>query len=224
MNDQETIQEAPLFPNRKYQRLKAAILLLILLTVWAVFARWTVNRTDLEMRAELLQQTRIVAQAIDVARIQSLMGTEDDLNNPHYLRIKEQLSAVRLGNPKCRFIYLMGRKFDGTIFFFVDSERVGSQDYSPPGQVYTEAPAVYRNVFVTEAETVVGPSTDRWGVWVSGLVPIYDPRTRTLLAVLGIDLDAHAWKRNVTARVVMPVGMMLVMLIGVFAVCCPLPR
>jgi len=220
MKDKETIR----FSWRQYQCLKAAAVLMAVLAAGALFACWTVQRTDREMRANLLEQTRMIAQAINIESIQSLSGTERDLNNPDYTRIKEQLSAVRLGNPQCRFLYLMGRKCDGTVFFFVDSERAGSKDYSPPGQVYDEIMEDYRRVFDTKAEAVVGPATDRWGTWISGLVPISYQQNEPVLAVLGMDIDACTWKRNVATKVVLPVGLVLVMLLCVFAACCCPPR
>ncbi len=204
-------------PEIKNLFLKAMALLLVLIAAASLFANWTIQRTDLEMRAALLQQTRAVAQAINIAHIMKLSGTEADLNSEDYIRIKEQISAVRLANPQCRFIYLMGRQVDGSVFFFVDSERPISKDYSPPGQVYKEVSEDYRRVFDTKTEVVVGPNTDRWGTWISGLVPISYTQSDPVLAVMGIDIDANAWKRNLAAKSVLPVGLVIVMLLGVFA-------
>lgn len=148
---------------------------------------WTVARADREMRADLLHQTRLLAQSLNVEPVQALTGTEADMKNPEYLRLKEQLATVRSANPQYRFIYLMGRKFGrpaataeqagGAVFFFVDSEPAGSKDYSPPGRVYEEVPENYRRVFDTRAEAVEGPVSERRGTWVSTLVPINDPQT-----------------------------------------------
>ena len=155
----------------------AAVLLLALSLAVVVFSWWTVLRAARDIRAELLQQTRLVAQAMNLEHLQALAGTEEDLASPHYQRIKEQLAAVRSANPLCRFAYLLGRKADGTLYFFVDSEPATSKDYSPPGQVYTEAPEGCRRAFGARTELVEGPYTDRWGKWVSALVPILDPQT-----------------------------------------------
>ena len=35
--------------------------------------------------------------------------------------------------------------------------------------------------------------TDRWGTWVSGLVPITDPNTGEIIALLGTDIDSRDW-------------------------------
>ena len=220
MNDIETTR----FPERKNQRLCSTALLMAVLAVWALFAGWTVQRADREIRSELLIQTRMVAQAISFERVKALTGTKSDLDGPHYWRIKEQLAAVRSTNPQCRFLYLMGRKFDGTIFFFVDSERADSKDYSPPGQKFPEASKDFRRMFDTKTELVEGPVTDRWGVWISTLIPLTDPQTGAMIAVLGMDIDARTWKWNVAAKAALPAGLLLVLLIGIFAVCRLLPR
>ena len=184
-------------------RLTAGLLVSIL-AAGALLAGWLVARTDREMRADLLRQTRLVAQALNVERIQALAGNETDLRSPVYPRLKEQLAAVRSANPRCRFLYLMGRKADGTLFFFMDSEPSGAQDYSPPGQVFTEAPAGFRRAFTTQTEMAEGPYSDRWGTWVSALIPIRDPhQSGAILAVLGMDIDARAWKGRL-ARAALP--------------------
>jgi PAS domain S-box-containing protein len=195
-----------------------AIILVMLMAAGFVFAWWMVTRADDEMRVELLQQSRLVAQAVNIQSVKVLSGTEADLANPDYLRLKELLAAVRKANPQCRFIYLLGHKTDGTLFFFVDSEPVNSQDYSPPGQIYDEAPAAYRRVFDSFTATVEGPITDRWGTWVSALCPLTDPQTGAAVAVLGMDIDARAWKLTVAARAALPLALLFVLLIFVAAV------
>jgi PAS domain S-box-containing protein len=161
--------------KRKNLRLLGAVALVLL--GGALFVWWTVSRADREMRADLLRQARMVEQAVNVERVKALSGTEADLKNSAYLRVKEQLAAVRTVNPQCRFVYLVGRNANGAVFFFLDSEPAGSRDYSPPGQVYKEAPQGLRRAFVTRNAAVEGPYTDRWGTWVSALVPIHDPQT-----------------------------------------------
>ncbi len=69
----------------------------------------------------------------------------------------------------------------------------GSTDYSPPGQVYSEASATLLNTFSSGKEITEGPLSDRWGTWVSGLFPITDPMTGKVVAVLGTDIDARDW-------------------------------
>jgi diguanylate cyclase (GGDEF)-like protein/PAS domain S-box-containing protein len=161
----------------KNPRLKAAVLVMVIIFAGVLFTWWTAVRADREIRADLLVQARLVAKALNIARIQALSGTTADLKSPDYQRLKEQLTDVRSANPQCRFFYLIGRKADSAVFFFVNSEPDGSKDYSPPGQIYQDAPASYRRVFDTKTEAVEGPVTDNQGTWISALIPITDTAT-----------------------------------------------
>jgi hypothetical protein len=207
----------------------------IRLVFWSVFAvgvfliGWQVAMADRGMRADLLKQVMQVANAMSPEQVQALTGTESDRNTPQYRILKDKLTEVRADNPHCRFVYLLGRttaRPAATVppvgrerfFFFVDSEPPGSKDYSPPGQPFAEPTAELRRVFDTQAATVEGPVSDRWGAWISALAPLADPRTGALLAVLGMDVDARDWNWSVASRAALPVGMILLLLIGVSAV------
>ena len=212
-----TKKETTRFSAVKASRLTTAVLLLAILVAGALITWWTVAQTDRKMRADLLLQTQSVAQAVDVNRVQTLSGTKADLTRPEYLRLKEQLAILHSANPQYRFIYLMGRKPNGKVFFFVDSESSDSKDYSPPGQVYEEATDGLRRMFDTKTYLLEGPLTDEWGVWVSALVPMIDTKTGALVAVLGMDVDARTWKWDVAAKAALPVVLMFVLLIGLAA-------
>ncbi len=190
-------------------RLKVVALLLGVLAGGACLTWGIVSRADREMRARMLQETQMFAQAVDARMLQALSGTEADLASPTYQQLKEQLVTARSTNPLCRFIYLLGRKPEGPIFFFVDSEPATSKDYSPPGQVYDEAAAGIHRAFTTQTEVVEGPYTDRWGNWVSAFVPIFEPKAALdndrLLAVFGMDIDARDWVRMLALSGVPPV-------------------
>lgn len=148
----------------------------IIFAIGSLFTWQLVMQTDYEMRADLIEQTRLLKQAINIEHVKRLTGTESDLENPHYLRLKEQFIILRTAYPLLRFLYLMGRDTNGNIFFFLDSEPSTSEDYSPPGQIYEEASDPCRRVFIGQTVTVEGPIPDRWGTWVTGFVPIHNRR------------------------------------------------
>jgi PAS domain S-box-containing protein len=180
-----------LTPSR---RTLSTLALLITILVGGALLTWhTVIRSDRDMRADLLLQTQLIARSLNAESLQSLTGTEADLKNPEYPRLKQQLAAVRTAYPLCRFLYLMGRKPGGEIFFFMD---VGQADEAVPGQVYDEASAELRNVFETKAPFIEGPLLDAWGTWISGLAPILSPKNGTVLAAFGMDVDARSWNQS----------------------------
>jgi PAS domain S-box-containing protein len=173
------------------------VAIIVILVIGSALTLWTAQHEDSQLREELLTNTRIVQRGISTGHVQALTGSEADLLSPDYTDLKDELIKVRSADPLIRFIYLLGQRPDGTIFFFADSEPPGSEDYSPPGQEYPEASSILLNAFVSGKETTEGPLTDRWGTWVSGIVPIRDFGSGKVIALLGIDIDSRDWNLQI---------------------------
>lgn len=170
-------------------------------------AAWrSARQMDREMRAELLRQTGMIAQTMNMVQVRSLTGTEADLGLPAYQRIKGHFVRLRSTMPQYRFVFLMGRRANGAVYIMVDSESPDSEAYSPPGDLYTEAAREEQAVFDRRTPAVVGPFENRWGTWVTALVPLIDPKDGKLLAVLGMDYDARDWKWSVVSQTALPAG------------------
>jgi PAS domain S-box-containing protein len=73
----------------------------------------------------------------------------------------------------------------------VDSEPIGSEDLSPPGQLFSEANEVDLKPFKDRTSVISEPVTDRWGTWISVLVPIKNKETGKTTAVFGVDYPAE---------------------------------
>ena len=184
------------------------LLAVTLLVIGGIIAWWQVRQADRQMRTDALEQAHILAGSIDLRLVKLLSGSAADMDLPAYQRLKDQLRAVSSHDHRYRFVYLMQRRADGGITLLVDSEAPESPDYSPPGQDYSEATEAFRRAFSGRQPGVVGPYSDRWGSWVTPLVQIRDPQTRTfglatanatedanVVAVLGMDIDANHWNR-----------------------------
>jgi PAS domain S-box-containing protein len=156
-----------------------------------ILTLWTVQREDHLLHEDLLAKTHILQQGYSSGYLNGLTGTEKDLVSTDYQALKKQLIQVKSAHPEIRFVYLIGQKPDGTVFFFVDSEPPESPDYSPPGQVYSEAGTVLLQTFASGEATTGGPVTDRWGTWVSGFIPIRNSTTGNVVAVFGADMDSR---------------------------------
>lgn len=211
------LEESPPQKPRLLVRVPASLLILTFLIIAAAGIRYTAVRADRAMREELLSQCRLVSQALSIDRIKSLSGGTADLTSHSYKRLKEALNRTCRANERYRFVYLLGRRPDGRVFFFLDSKPDGDQESSPPGELYDEASPELRSVFKSGKEIVEGPSSDRWGTWVSALVPLVDHATGRVTAVLGIDIDADAWSWEVAARSALPSGILILAIIVVGA-------
>jgi len=195
---------------------KKTILLFLIITivVGAVAIYQTVKFTQDQLRKSVLEQAVIVSQSINKMRLTGLRGSDADLNSQDYLRLKKQLFQIRSALKTCRFLYIMGRKKDGTVFFFLDSQTPGSNNYAPPGLIYEEVPDEYLNVFDSGKNQTVGPITDRWGTLITSLVPLYKPGSKELTAVLGMDIEAGNWKRIILRQCMLPFSLtFLIMLL-----------
>ncbi len=189
----------------------------IALIVGSTFSWWILSRTESTMRSDLITQAHLAANGINLDNLARLTGTEADLTSLDYLKLKKQLAKLKTTTTNCRFIYLMGCRPDGTVFFFVDNEPVGSEDESPAGQIYQEISPEVIKTFATQTNTIEGPYTDRWGTWTTALIPLIDPQSGELIAVLGMDVDAAIWRWQVVADSALLLGLMLVLLVTISA-------
>jgi len=176
----------------------STILLAVLVTGYLATVE-TGIRTAQEQRKFLSDKTKLAAASFDPSQIQTLLGDERDLKRPEYLRLKTQLALMRKALPECRFVYLLQER-NGKVFFLADSEPPGTDNYSPPGQVYSEASPELISFFATGTTFLEGPITDRWGVWFSGTAPIVDPQSGAIIAGLGMDVSAADWGRTIDAH------------------------
>ena len=169
------------------------IIAVCILIAGVVLTIWSAQQQDLSMRNDLLIKANIAKTGVSVEHIEVLNGSAADFVTPEYQALKVQLGKIRASDQDIRFSYLMGQRRDGTIIIYADSEPPESENYSPPGEVYSEASTVLKTMFSTREKATEGPLSDHWGTWVSGFIPITDPATGQVIAVFGMDVDAKDW-------------------------------
>ncbi|HAX92304.1 MAG TPA: histidine kinase, partial [Rhodospirillaceae bacterium] len=140
---------------------------ILIILAMVLFSGWFAYRADQEMRDNLAIQATIAAKGMNITALKKLTGTPLDAESTEYKRFKEELASIRTAYDNYRFLYMMGKKDDGSVFFFVDSEPESSKDYSPPGQIYEEPTPELLHVFQDKHALVEGPIVDSWGTWVS---------------------------------------------------------
>ncbi len=189
----------------------------ILILASGISFTWLESRSAREvMHNTMMTQALMLAASFDIDKISSLTGTPADLNAPGYHYLRNQLIRIRNTNPQYRYLYFFGRQNGQPPFFFMGTAPEDSPDYSPPGQVYFEESPTLHQVFATVRPALSPPFSDRWGTWVSALVPVVDPRSGSLLAVFGMDVDAGNWKKEILRRSMMPamITCLIIILMG----------
>jgi len=173
------------------------IIALVILFAGVFLTIWSAQQQDQSMRNDLLVKTNIAKTGISTGQLESLNGSAADIASPEYQALKTQLIKIRAADPSIHFAYLLGQRPDGAIFIYGDSEPVDSVDYSPPGQEYPEVSALFIKAFFEKSELTEGPSSDRWGSFVSAIVPVTDQETGRLVAIFGLDVKADDWNYNI---------------------------
>lgn len=191
--DQEVRERSRVRSGIKGVSLIIVVAVVAILIAGFSYVWWVVDSTEHEMREDLLTRTTLIAKALNSDIVKSFSGSEHDLENPEYHRLKEQLSILKQANKDIRFIYLIGRKPDGKIFFFIDSEPADSPDYSAPGHLYIGASAALKDALKNWRNVVISPENDQWGSYLSGIAPVRDLLTGEPIAALGVDISVPNW-------------------------------
>lgn len=150
----------------------------------------TVVMVSINQRHSLMDTAQSLSAFIEPEVVQTLKSSPDVASTPEYNSLKQTLQTVQTSNKDLSFLYLMVKNEEG-IYFIMDSEDPTSEDYSPPGMIYEEASPALSSVFST-GKGIIEFDGDRWGIWVSSIVPIIEPQTGEVVAVFGIDEDFYS--------------------------------
>ncbi len=183
------------------KKLIQAILIFIVAVTGVIYIRFTWIKIEDEEKNNVLQIAKSVEVLLPKGDIKKLTAKEDDIEKNEYKTVKNALKDIIRINNTARFAYLYTMQ-NGKIFFIADSEPETSKDYSPPGQEYVEAKPQDKKPFYDGKELVTSPLTDRWGKWISVLIPIKDETTGKVIAVFGIDFDAKRWDNIILYEVI----------------------
>ncbi|MGM0551459.1 MAG: ATP-binding protein, partial [Bacteroidota bacterium] len=185
----------------------ALLILLGLLSSW-----YNIHQLRKEMESELLQKARVAAHSLNTNRLNTLTGTLKDTTNPDYLRLKSQLYNIRTHLPTIRFLYILAKAPDGKIIIITDSQDPTSKNYAPPGMIYTEVPQPYLSAMNRQQDTIVGPVEDRWGQFMTALVPLKVQNTSLNRVTLGMDIPLQHWTQWSLLRT-LPILVLIVIII-----------
>ncbi|HOD12043.1 MAG TPA: CHASE domain-containing protein [Candidatus Omnitrophota bacterium] len=171
-----------------------AVLFLVIVGGWIFLQRASEGEVARKSQ-HLLDRTHYLSQAINIDHLRKLSGTRADLDLAVFERVWDFLKEIPKVFPEQRFAYFLIKK-DQQLVFLADSEPLGSQDRSLPGDVFDGAPQAFYDVFTTRQSSIVGPYSDEWGTWISSALPILDPATGQITALFCLDHNAKDWARD----------------------------
>ena len=192
--------------------IKELIIYLLVVSLGFLFVFFIWRNAKQQENNKVLQIARSIEASLPKDELKQLPEQPEALNKNDYQQLKSTLQKVIQVTENARFAYLYLER-NGKLYFLVDSEPENSADYSPSGQEFTEASLVDKNPFINGQAQVTEPVTDRWGTWVSAEVPVKDPQTGRVIAVLGMDYNANSWRHRIWFEVSQSLLMVLVILI-----------
>lgn len=217
IRDTETT-ETPSTGLLKIKHSKTCVILftVIVFALSGLYLRFAWNRYNDEASTKAIMLAQSLETLLQHQQIAALSGGAEDLGKSEYNMTKLSLTRLVGSKNPIEFAYLLGEQ-DGKMIILLDSEPPESPDYSPPGQIYEEAKDTDWEPFRSGKAVLTEPTPDRWGTWISALVPIKDPTDGRVIAVLGLDYAASEWYANLWQRMIPDVIIVLCVLLLFFA-------
>ena len=170
--------------------------MLIVLIGW-FFTKAIGERAGISERNKYVETVETASVSIAAEQVRTLTGSESDLDNSAYQTIKGRLIDLEKVNHYSNYYYLLGRSGD-QIIYLADSAVQNSNGYSSPGQIYGEALAEVNQIFVDGKSISLDPHQDKWGTWISAMVPIKDLNNGRVVGILGFDVSEEQWAEKIS--------------------------
>jgi diguanylate cyclase (GGDEF)-like protein/PAS domain S-box-containing protein len=162
------------------------IFMAVILVVGGVYINDTRNSYIKQAHHHGIMLVQSAEAFISDEMVNKLKAHPSDVGKSEYQQLKDSLIRLKQRDQHIRYAYLYTQR-NGKRFFMVDSEMPGSDDYSAPGQEYTNIVKNGEHPFVDDRPIVSEPITGKSDRWISILAPIKDGSTGETIAVLGID-------------------------------------
>ncbi len=203
-------------PYIKVKSLPLFIIALILVIIGGYYwTRWSTKQIDSRIREEIRAQTEEIANALNPGIIKDLTFTASDSGTIEFELIRKELIAY--GKiMKQRGIYSMALR-NGKIFFGPETYNPGDPLASTPGELYEQPSAEDFEIFTKAKSVVMGPYEDEYGNFISGLAPVLDPSSGKVLMVIGVDVLADEWQKEINKGRWLPVTGTIITLLIIIA-------
>ncbi len=171
----------------------ASLLFLFAILGWLV-VNWRTDIHAVTHARHLSHLSSSVAQTILPQQAKALAFTADDIDNPVFRRLRNELMTFATAT-QVKGIYTL-KPDAGRLICGPDSYALTSPEFSFPGSIHGTASFALREQMRRSDHFVVGPYHDAFGTFVSGCSAVKDPVTREVLMFVIVDVDGAAWMRN----------------------------
>lgn len=177
----------------------------VLVLGWFLVYQLGEHRKNL-LTQEMVMRATVASKSLDREKIAHLTATESDIGTPEYEELKLFLMNIKVMS---RFLYLMTLR-EGKVFFLLDSEPSDSSDVSPAGQEYSEVEPEFVKMLQQNKPFIYGPYSDRWGTWISVVIPLNLFLENQTPVYYACDIDGLAWTREIYHDRLFGIGIVLI--------------
>lgn len=166
----------------------AVAVLIVFLCVGTIYMRWNYGLKETEKMA--LQSGQIAAKGISLGGLFQKGTTV--VQKEKKVNLHQTLQDITKLNQNCQYSYILMKK-GGEIYVIADSDQAISDEQSLQVVHYAEAEEEYYQSFGSKRAFIAKNVKDRWGTWMSVLVPIQDVESGRIVAVFGMDYARSSW-------------------------------
>jgi|GEM_PF-3411353 len=194
----------------------------IILSIGISFSNHAAENVAKELKGNLHSRTTLLASAINHKQIVNFNGDISDFSSEVYMNYRRFFFSACNSQKDIRYIYMMGYRNDD-IFFYIDSEPDKPFKEKPPlaspGEIYNDYPVGLKSVFLDGLnDYTVGPYTDKWGTFVSVMLPVVIPETKKVACVIGMDVSAEDWNQKINSIKIMVLSLTITLIIALWAI------
>jgi PAS domain S-box-containing protein len=191
----------PLFPFGITHWKLVGMLIVILLAGWGA-ALWGEHAVVEGERENLLQRTRMVANALNPEEILMLGEVPAGAFNPNYLALQRRFEAMAVADPDIRVLRAVGLR-DGRFIVSLDGSPEGTARRASAGAPLIDPPPGLRLAFEDGQSRVTGPYAAGRGPVISGFVPQKDPAAGHIIQVIQAEMKfSHLYQKVASHRLV----------------------
>ena len=191
--------------------------LIIYITLSSIYIYKTWSNYEQQSSVRALGLAEAAASFISQENISDLSVDPTDINKPAYHLLKDNLITFKNSNPEISSAYIY-TVINDKVYILADSQPPDKGFYSLPGQEYTEAPHIIKQTFSEGNRTLAGQVRDRWGTWVSALIPVKDGDAGQVIAVLAVDYPAENWGNEIRKHVFHAIGVVVCIFLLITAI------
>jgi diguanylate cyclase (GGDEF)-like protein len=160
-----------------------SILLIVNIVTYTILKQVMEHQFGLAAQSVAVTASLMISEDLDAYRY--FLATRD-VESEYYQRMQNYFAEIKRTS-NIRIIYTVNKLDDTRVEFILDSEPVGSSDYSAPGDIEEMTPAS-REVFLTKQPAILGPTGSAFGVLLGGKAPILD-EYGSLLGAVAVSID-----------------------------------